>query len=112
MRKGKRCAGNCLLLSDPITVHEQEWNAVRWRDVFEVCQRNSSRVSAEKQPGGFPIPRCSPRYSDSGQMRANALVSREGAPRTCDPFDCRQGYGIHIRTRVYGNPWPLVIRVM
>ena len=60
----------------------------------------------------FPIPRCSPRDSDSGRMRASALVSREGAPRTCDPFDCRQGFGIHIRIRVYGNPWPLVIRVM
>ena len=54
--QGKAQAGNCLLLSVPITVHEQEWNAVRWRQSssLEVCQRNSSRVSAEEQPGGFP----------------------------------------------------------
>ena len=54
--QGKAQAGNCLLLSVPITVHEQEWNAVRWRQSssLEVCQRNSSRVSAEEQAGGFP----------------------------------------------------------
>jgi hypothetical protein len=40
---GKALTGNCLLLSDPITVHEQEWNGVRW-PVFEVHASETARV--------------------------------------------------------------------
>jgi hypothetical protein len=80
VRKGKHWRE--MVLSLIITAHEQEWNGLRKavEAVFRrACQRNSrhqhlarSRVSV----GCFP---------DSTVLTArcaNALVSREGAPRT------------------------------
>ena len=45
--QGKAQAGNCLLLSVPITVHEQEWNGVRW-PVFEVHASETARVFQQR----------------------------------------------------------------